>query len=176
MAYGIIKPLARELEQEYLRFGPSGHDGRYPCRRSRDHGISGPKVRNQCAVRMSVALSRARNLNILEFYDGGALHSARCCAGPNPYPHISSAQTLFNHIRRVLLFDFTAVTGGASAIANRKGIIFFDNVFERSNGTRGDHIDYWNGQTYMNNATGAGTPNGNLRMLNDASGIWFCAL
>jgi len=176
MSYGIIRPLARELEREYMRFGPSGHDGRFPCRRSRDRGIGGPRVDNQCAVRMSVALSRSRGLNILEYYTGDALHSAACCAAPNPYPHISSAQTLFRHLQRVLLFSFTEVTGGASAIAARKGIIFFDNVFERDDGTRGDHIDYWNGQTYMNNATGAGAPRGRLRMFDDAPHVWFCEL
>jgi hypothetical protein len=74
------------------------------------------------------------------------------------------------------LFSFTEVGGGASSIAGDKGIIYFDNVFGRDDGTRGDHIDFWNGSTYMNNATGAGAPRGNLSMFNDANEIWFCKL
>lgn len=184
MSHGLIKPFAIEVEREYRRFGISGADTRFPCRRSRDAGIGGPKVNNQCAVRMSVALSRAKGQDILEYYEGKALHSARCCAGSDKCPHISSAKTLFNHIKKVLNWSFEPVKGGASALAKRKGIIFFDTIstFKRKDaegretGEYGDHIDFWNGQTYMNRATGSGAPSSSLNLFSDSKSVWFCEL
>ncbi len=186
MSYGLIKPFAFDVEREYRSFGTSGADTRFPCRRSRDAGIGGPRVDNQCAVRMSVALSRAKRQDILEYYRGAALHSARCCAGSEKYSHISSAKTLFNHIRNVLNWNFEEVRGGESSLARPKGkgIIFFDTIstFARKDaqgrvtGEYGDHIDFWNGQTYMNRATGSGTPSSSLNLFGDSKSVWFCQL
>lgn len=148
-----------------------------PCRRSRDPGIGGPQVRNQCAVRMSVALCRAMGEDIFGPYDMGGLHGARCCAGEDEdkHRHITGAQGLFTYLRGTLRFPFRQIAG-ADEIRPHKGIVFFDDVFTRKNGTRGDHIDYWNGRTYTNAATGAGAPSGDLDMFDDAARIWFCQL
>ncbi|MFT4792677.1 MAG: hypothetical protein ACJAVR_000086 [Paracoccaceae bacterium] len=169
---GLIRPSAHDVSREFLRFGGGGAGGRRPCSRT-----GGRSVANQCAVRMSIALSRAKGQDILADYTGGALHSGACCTGGDPYPHITSAQTLFRHLRDVLGFQFERLSGGAAGITGRKGILFFDDVFVRSNGTAGDHIDFWNGSTYTNEATGTGAPTGNLPMFDDARrGVWFCQM
>ena len=172
----LARPTAHGLAREFRRFGAPGAEGRLPCRRSRDRSVGGPMVLNQCAVRMSVALCRSMNDDIFGPYDGG-LHSDQCCAGPVPCRHISSAQTLFRHLQRKLGFAFERLATGAAGISGRKGIVFFDDVFIRRNGTAGDHIDFWDGRTYTNEATGAGAPTGDLPMFDDARrGVWFCQL
>jgi hypothetical protein len=168
---GLIRPSAHDVDREFRRFGAIA-GGRTPCSRAGERA-----VRNQCAVRMSVALSRAKGKDILADYGGGALHSANCCEGADAYPHITGAQTLYRHLRDALGFKFTRLTGGAAGLGMRKGLLFFDDVFIRDNGTAGDHIDFWDGRTYTNEATGTGAPTGDLPMFDNARrGVWFCQL
>ena len=172
----LARPTAIGLEREYQRFGPPNSETRAPCRRSRDPGVGGPKVRNQCAVRMSVALCRSMNGDIFDAYTEGALHSARCCAGrdADKYRHITSSETLYTYLSGTLNFRFSPA-GTDPGSLRHPGIIFFQNIQGFRNGA-GDHIDYWNGQTYFNAVTGEGGPSGALTLFNRASRVFFCRL
>ena len=94
-----------------MKFGMPGSEGRAPSRRSRDPGVGGPKVRNQCAVRMSVALCRSMNADIFGADDD------KC-------RHIASSETLFNYLRETLNFTFEPIGTNYSLIP-QPGIIFF---------------------------------------------------
>ena len=56
----LRRPTAAGLEAEYEIFR---NQGRFPCTRSTADGDR--RVRNQCAVRMSIALSRAMNHDVM---------------------------------------------------------------------------------------------------------------
>lgn len=172
----LAKPSALRLGWEYMKFGMPGSEGRAPCRRSRDPGVGGPKVRNQCAVRMSVALCRSMNADIFGAYDGGSLHSGHGCAGADDDKcrHIASSETLFNYLRETLNFTFEPIGTNYSLIP-QPGIIFFQNISGFRAGV-GDHIDYWNGRTYFNAVSGTGGPSGNLNLFRRASRVWYCRL
>lgn len=132
-----------------MKFGMPGSEGRAPCRRSRDPGVGGPKVRNQCAVRMSVALCRSMNADIFGADDD------KC-------RHIASSETLFNYLRETLNFTFEPIGTNYSLIP-QPGIIFFQNISGFRAGV-GDHFDYWNGRTYFNAVSGTSGPSGNLNL------------
>jgi hypothetical protein len=165
-----VRPPVMVLEREFEQFGPPGDSRRRPCTRT-----GGGSVRNQCAVRMSVALSRAMNSDVLGAYRGGNVHSARCCSGENGQRHITGSRQLYNYLRNTLGFEFERNRAGASGIP-RKGILFFLRCFNRSNGTRGSHIDYWNGHRYTNSAAGEGGADRNLRLFRRADRVYFCPL
>lgn len=174
MTATISAPVARDLEVQYRLFGDPDKPGRKPCLRG-THGHHGHVVHNQCAVRLGVALSRCLKQSIFDGYLGHDLHSAACCASPNPYPHISSASGIYKHLHRTLQFHFVHIKA-ATEIQGKKGILFFEGVYKRDNGSAGDHIDFWDGRTYTNQATGTGAPRGKLTMFGNAASIRFCEL
>ncbi len=105
--YTIVKAVftratAARLEAEFNKFRTI-NDGRFPCRRSRPGGPSGMRVKNQCAVRMSVALCRAVEGDIFGNFKGKNLHSPRCCAGGEevPHRHITSATDLKKYLQSI---------------------------------------------------------------------------
>ncbi|MFT4540928.1 MAG: hypothetical protein ACI835_003388 [Planctomycetota bacterium] len=170
----IIKPTAKELEAEFDKFRlPEPKGGRMPCSRTGDR-----KVRNQCAVRMSVALSRAMGIDVLESYKGGNVHSSRCCKGEHGTRHITGATDLLNHLRDALHFKFEKCFINDPATVNQqKGIIFFTKCFSKHDGTIGSHIDYWDGEKYSNKASGSGAANEKLKLFGTSIGdILFCKL
>ncbi len=165
----LSKPTAEGLEEAFKLFGVAGAPARAPCNR----------IRNNCAVRMCVALSRSMNVDVLGAYTGGMVHSGRNCMGAEKFRHISSSQELFNYLRGSLGFSFVRLnTDGPSP--SGKGILFFRNCFHRARDAegvnRGDHIDYWNGQAYTNAATGTGAPRGRLDLFERADRVYFCRL
>ncbi len=210
--YTIVKaifkrPMASRLEAEFAKFRTET-DGRMPCRRSRSGGPSGPRVKNQCAVRMSVALCRAANGDIFGDYHGGNVHSPSCCAGGEEaqHRHITSATDLKEYLK-FQGFNFKPVLNEdiikshesknntrykdrykkrhpnskekdiakeiAKPISGQRGIIYFRHCFQ-NDGRIGSHIDYWNGTTYTNAATGDGK--GGTDLFFRAKSIVFCSL
>lgn len=165
---------ANRLENEFRKFGPPRDSRRSPCSR-----VGNGKIKNQCAIRMCVALSRAANSDILGGYTGGLVHGTRCCSASPPTRHITGSRELFNHLNDTLNFNFSRYNSGnetISRLAGRKGIIFFKRCFSRDNGTVGSHIDYWNGTTYTNSARGNAAAHEGLGLFNSAQQIYFCIL
>lgn len=170
-------PNASDLRHEYGKFREV--NGK-PCNQS---------ISNQCAVRMSVALMRC---DIGFHFDRTKIEYTHsdCGAGAE---HNASASRLFNYLKTIWTFQkyskvgTTAQTAGQimMAVSGRSGIIYFEDCFERSNGTAGDHIDYWNGSCVMNdllnyNGPGEREPEDNLRsnrwFRKAARNIWFLGL
>lgn len=123
-----------------------------PCRRGQ---------RNQCAIRMSIAL--VRNGFSLDNYGSPQLihdNPQRCGTS---FPHIAGANSLANYIGRLWgaprRFSGSRLPSARSTLQGKSGIIYFNNCFVRArdrttNGEeplqRGDHIDLWNGREYFN--------------------------
>ena len=63
-----------------------------------------------------------------------------------------------------------------TSISGRKGVIFFKRCFNRDNGSRGSHIDYWGGTRYTNAARGNGAADGNLRLFSRSTRVYFSEL
>ena len=126
-------PTAARLERAFTYFRID-NKGPMPCRRNRDLGISGPRVHNQCAVRMSVALSRSMGRDILDTYTDGEKHSEKCCTEEHgtPYSHITGATPLLEHLESNLGLTFEKYKKiKPSQLEKRKGIIFFKNCFSK---------------------------------------------
>lgn len=173
-------PTPAAMLREYQRF----RDVRgLPC---------GQDIRNQCAIRMSVALMRC---DIGFFFDRTQIrftHSAtnrRCGTGVE---HNASASRLFGYLRGIWQFrhyDKGGPHGMAAqriqdAVANRCGIVYFEDCFNGGPGVGGDHIDYWDGAMTMNdrmnyNGPGereAGDVSTARWFRNSRRNIWFLAL
>ena len=111
---------------------------RYPLERSPCLNAGGqPAFSNQCAIRMSVALIGAGWS--LDSFPGG-----KC-----PHGHARISQQLADWLQRDFSAPRIVSSGGESAlrreIAQRQGIIFFQNCFARPDeeAMEGDHIDLW---------------------------------
>ena len=209
MSASLRTPTAAGLDREFACFRTIPQ-GRLPCRRSRAKGITGPIIHNQCAVRMSVALSRSMGRDILENYTGKLKHKIDCCAGDNPAPHITGSTDLLKHLENTLKFKFEEYNSKShTQLKNRKGIIFFKRCFTKflrdendkkiplrdeegvikinekgkvrgyqrdKSGKKGSHIDYWNGETYTNAATGSASASKKLVLFKRAEKIYFYEL
>jgi peptidoglycan hydrolase-like protein with peptidoglycan-binding domain len=177
----IQLPSASVLLREYRRFREVQG---LPC---------GQDVTNQCAVRMSVALMRA---DIGFYFDRTRIrytHSAsnrRCGTGA---AHNASASRLIGYLRGVWTFQRYSKrgSGGLSAdqiertLSGRAGIIYFEDCFRRTDGTAGDHIDFWDGSRVMNdrlNYNGPGErdagdgPSSSRWFRNIPRELWFLAV
>lgn len=202
----VDRPSAARLEREFNNFPAKPKSGRRPCMRTKknQHDKEVPFIKHQCAVRMSVALSRSMGRDILEDFNGENKHSKRCCKEERgiPYAHITGATPLLKHLKKGSLgLTFEEYKNikphkiKPSQFERRKGIIFFVDCFDkkmkkdgknvpftRPDGTtgfkrsRGSHIDYWNGSTYTNRASGVGEPQKDLNLFEDATKIYFCEL
>lgn len=151
---------------------------------------------NQCAVRMSVALSKS-GVSFDSFPDGG-----RCPTQPAGATMIGSAQRLANWLAQKNRFkacgprEIIISKRWETSVAGRSGIIFFKDYWRRRGETRGtgtgDHVDLWNRDTltptlssFMRFTLGISSfPNlnpftrrsDNLNLYSDLSGsdeIWF---
>jgi len=139
-------------------------------------------IPNQCAVRTSVALARC-GCDLSGFGDQRRVHRGRASCRL-ACEHVVGARELAVHLRSFLpeqRFAGRLVATARSALANRTGIIYFDNVFARERGgpQTGDHIDLWDGQNYYNELLGIGA-GGNARSTTDlfsrAGEVWFFTL
>jgi len=106
---------------------------------------------NQCAIRLSYAMKKS----------GVSFHSfpkgRKCWIHPAD-DHILSAVELADWIQKSKIPDILIVeniTGDKwrEKILSRTGIICFEDYYLRSDGSGGDHIDLWNG----NSLTGFGS-------------------
>jgi len=111
------------------------------------------------------------------------------------FEHNASASRLFNYLKTMWTFQKYSKSGRSSqtarqicaAVSGRPGIIYFEDCFTRSNGSvgTGDHIDYWDGASVMNdllnyNGPGEREPGEDLRsrrwFRKAARNIWFLRL
>lgn len=151
-----------------------------PCRRR----ANGGPIKNQCAIRMSIALGM---VDCGFDYAGfkGHPHTAKhnCCDFPQP--HTTNATMLWKQIEaKGLKFekywinkdhkrDRTNRTRSSEIhgrISGRKGILYMNRCF----GSKGSHIDYWDGANYMNsvmNYHGNGEPRDNQKMIYTTRGF-----
>ncbi|WP_420415032.1 type VI secretion system amidase effector protein Tae4 [Roseibium sp.] len=99
----------------------------------------GKLFKNQCAIRMSVAL-RGAGVNLDSF------RGAKCYPGLKHSPrHILRAEELAKWMKdQTLVFGTHSVhrKANASDFADKSGIVFIKDGWESG----GDHIDVWNGR------------------------------
>ncbi len=117
-----------------------------------DSKPAGAHPTNQCAIRMSIALGRS-GFSLSAF---PVPHRVKTTTHL-PVPYVMGANELAEYLKTlwgypvVFRSNLNTVT---RELSNRKGIIYFNNCFHRSEdpeGSRqGDHIDLWNGSHYYN--------------------------
>jgi hypothetical protein len=153
-------PAGLILFHEYLHF-----DGnRKPCRRP---------ILDQCAIRMSIALHRSRCGFDFSRWRWGRrfVHDGQGACWDQP-PHVTSATNLMTYLGELGLSveayrksgnHAATVTEIKNAVRGRMGIIYFQHCFPRPDSDRrGSHIDFWNGEQFMNQvlreSAGGGLP------------------
>ncbi|MBL4631590.1 MAG: peptidoglycan-binding protein [Paraglaciecola sp.] len=156
-------PSAARLRQEYGRFIDSGGK---PCQNSNS---SGP-IRNQCAIRLSIALGRADIGFHMRAARGVKLivHRAnnRHCGGHIEVPHDARAQRIYDHISSFWRFTTYRIGGRISGadvyntVFRTPGIVFFDDLrgSRSSASAGGDHIDFFDGNRIMNDELNYASP------------------
>ena len=99
---------------------------------------------NECAVRMSVALSLAG------FSFGNFPNKQRVKTGGRtgmPVTHVLGAEELANYLEQVWgkpeRFKGKTLGDAASEVDGRNGVIYFNNCFVRKDKSAGDHVDLW---------------------------------
>ncbi len=138
-------------------------------------------IANECAVRMSVALS------LSGFSFETFANQSRVRSGGRtglPVPHVLGAQELAHYIRTCWGYPDQLGLGhsAASSIEGRLGVIYFNNCFKRSGeaSRAGDHIDLWTGQEYYNQilslAAGVEDRSSTGSLFNRADRVWFWRL
>ncbi len=166
-------PSAARLRQEYGRFIASSGA---PCNATRSTEDGGTThIRNQCAIRLSIALGRADIGFHMRAAQGVTLRVHRAnspnCGGHIEVPHDARAQRIYDHISSFWAFTtyrINARLSGAdvyNTVLNTPGIVFFDNLRgSTANATSGgDHIDFFDGTRIMNdelNYAAPGEPRG----------------
>ena len=151
-------PSGKILWNEYRSF-----DGnRQVCPRTRPDGDL--LVANQCAIRLSVALGRSScGFTFANWSYGGFIHSSGACS--HLPPHVTGSTDLVNYLEdEGLGFEVYTKSPTLTAanvkdrVRGRMGIIYFGLCF----GVRGSHIDFWNGNQFMNQvlrvSAGGGLP------------------
>jgi len=150
-----------------------------------DHGLPCKGgVKNQCAVRMSIALARS-GFGLESFEPRARVHKGVKCQ-TDGIPHVLGAEELANFLSKTL-FKPTAYSaakkgGCASAyeqVSGRTGILYFNDCFKRDDGSAGDHIDLFDGSKYYNQilhpkAGGNESSIGNLFAASNR--VWFWQL
>ncbi len=172
IAQCVPRPQYALLQRGYEAYVSNGQ----PCRRT---------GRNQCAVRMSIALGRA-GFGLESFPARDSVHSGDGRCGTDGMSHVTSAVGLASWLRTALgtplvIRPAAGSTGCAHAleqISGQTGIVFFNNCFTREGATAqvGDHIDLFNGRQYYNDvnrveAGGDESTGGNL--FGRADQVWF---
>lgn len=111
---------------------------------------------NQCAVRLSLALSNC-GMTYERFGEVSSekrIHQGREKCQLEDVPHIVGADELHLYLR--LVWD-TGIEGKGNEIKDKitflRGIVYFNNCFKRKKtdtSMQGDHIDLWTGTKYYN--------------------------
>ncbi|WP_299473857.1 T6SS effector amidase Tae4 family protein [uncultured Roseibium sp.] len=166
---GVRLPSAAVLLREYRQFREVNG---LPC---------GQGITNQCAIRMSVALMRC---DIGFHFDRTRIrytHTAsnrRCGTG---VAHNASASRLIDYLQEFWRFQRYSKRGSNSmtaeqierALTDRPGIIYFEDCFERADGSAGDHIDFWDGSRVMNDRLDYNGPGERDAGEGPSSSRWF---
>jgi hypothetical protein len=148
-----------------------------------DSGPCKAGIRNQCAVRMSVALVRC-GFSLDAFQPRRRVHRGRRACRLAPH-HVLGAHELARYLEDIWgaaeRFTGAAAAGAKDRLLGRTGVIYFNNCFRRSAGgpQTGDHIDLWTGRQYYNQIihVGAGGDAGARAPLFDrADAVWFFPL
>lgn len=140
-------------------------------------------VRNQCAVRMSVALVRC-GFSLDAFQPRRRVHRNRPACRLT-IPHVLGANELANYLRRIWgapeQFRGATLRNAQTRLHCRRGVIYFNNCFRRERGGPmvGDHIDLWTGTQYYNQIIHVGA-GGDARagspLFDRADAVWFFPL
>ncbi|HEY0657089.1 MAG TPA: T6SS effector amidase Tae4 family protein [Pyrinomonadaceae bacterium] len=115
--------------------------------------------KNQCAIRLSLALVRC-GFSLDAFPDQKRVHRGRGGCNLGDEPHIVGADELHKFLMQV--WDAGLKGKGKdikSQILGKQGIVYFNNCFKRNatdTSATGDHIDLWNGEKYYNQILGIG--------------------
>ena len=141
-------------------------------------------VRNQCAVRMSVALERT-GFDLLGFPRQDRVHFGRTRCDLD-LRHVLGAHELARYLEqswgRTNVYRRQTLGDAFDSLSGRRGIIYFNNCFKRKRSDtsrRGDHIDLWTGSQYYNQVihVGAGGDAGaGARLFRRADQVWFFQL
>jgi Type VI secretion system (T6SS), amidase effector protein 4 len=135
-AYNIVSYYGK-----YLKYGTT-----HPCR--------DPSAKNQCAVRLSMAIEGNSPGFIDEFEPQNRVHRDRVTCNNLP-PHVLGAAEL----GRYLIYKWGAPYTYRSpeqmrlvrqVLKDRYGVVWFINCYKNEAGNLSDHIDMWNGYHYMN--------------------------
>ena len=174
VSYCVVRPQYALLQRAYEAYVSNGQ----PCRRT---------GRNQCAVRMSIALGRA-GFGLESFPARESVHSGGGGCGTDSMSHVTSAVGLATWLRTalgppVVIRPAAGSTGCAPAleqISGQTGIVYFNNCFTREGATAqvGDHIDLFNGARYyndINNVHAGGTESRGAggHLFGNADQVWF---
>lgn len=135
--------------------------------------------KNQCAVRMSVALGRC-GFSLDAFPNPSRVHDGREKCDCN-FPHVVGAHELAKYLKKIWgadkIYRGSELPNAITELTGKKGIIYFNDVFKRDNGSAGDHIDLWNGVTMYNQilktSVGGSAGYRTKRMFKKANRIWF---
>lgn len=101
--------------------------------------------KNQCAIRLSYAMKKS-GISFVGFPSG------RKCWVHKNQDHILAAKELADWIDRGAVLQIrksSDVTGEKwrDKVLNKKGIICFEDYYAASDGSGGDHIDLWDGNS-----------------------------
>jgi hypothetical protein len=141
---GTNKPFGVAMYAAYFPYWADPN----PCKQA------DPEIEYQCAVRLSIALVRCGfTIRDEDFDKPRRIHRGRSGCGATE-DHVCAARELEEALVRLWgpgeLFRGQAAGGAATSLSGRWGIVYFDRCFRRSNGERGNHIDLWDGASYMN--------------------------
>lgn len=166
----VLKPSYNLMEQAYNDYITDSA----PCKAG---------VRNQCAVRMSIALERC-GFSLNAFDPARRVHRGRSRCKQS-IQHVLGANELARYLTGLWgvpqRFRGRNKDSAQESLAGCRGVIYFDNCFRRAGqaSKRGDHIDLWNGSQYYNQIirVGAGGDAGaRARLFGRAEEVWFYPL
>ncbi len=127
-----------------------------------------PTATDQCAVRVSTALTRC-GFSFDAFKPHGRVHDLKRKCGI-PVDHVLGAEELMRYLK--IIWGATndikinkrknhrnAYLAAYNAVKGKTGILYFNDIFFRKNGSYGDHIDLFDGEKCYNELLGI-TPGG----------------
>jgi len=167
----VESPSFNNMKQAYEDYLTTG---KAPCKQK--------SIKNQCAVRMSIALVRC-GFSLDAFPNQKRIHFGRSTC-QLALPHIVGAHELARYLKTIWgvtnSYKDANCKNALTDLEGRKGIIYFNDVFIRANGSKGDHIDLWDGQYFYNyhlSITVGGNAGYNIKkMFRKANKIWFFEL
>lgn len=140
-------------------------------------------IKNQCAVRMSVALVRC-GFSLDAFDPQSRVHRGlQSCR--LSHPHLLGAEELARYLVRMWgepeKFVGSSLGNARASLRGRTGVIYFNNCFRREAGgpLTGDHIDMWDGEHYYNQIIHVGAGGDaciRADLFDRADAVWFFQL